>query len=70
MTRLIESVVEEAALDWLESLGWTVRHGPEIAPGELFAEREDYGAVVLKQRLWDALARLVRIPGTPYLTLA
>lgn len=30
-----ESVVEEAALDWLESLGWTVKQGAEIAPGEL-----------------------------------
>ncbi len=31
-----ESVVEDAALTWLEGLGWTVKHGPEIAPGELF----------------------------------
>lgn len=31
MARLIESVVEDAALAWLESLGYTVRHGPEIA---------------------------------------
>jgi type I restriction enzyme R subunit len=34
-----ESVVEDAALAWLESLGYTVKHGPEIAPGELFAEQ-------------------------------
>jgi putative transcriptional regulator len=34
-----ESVVEQAALAWLESLGWTVRHGLEIAPGEPGAER-------------------------------
>ena len=26
-----ESTVEDAALAWLESLGWTVRHGPDIA---------------------------------------
>ena len=30
-----ECVVEDAALAWLESLGYTVKHGPEIAPGEL-----------------------------------
>jgi type I restriction enzyme, R subunit len=53
-----ESVVEQAALAWLESLGWTVKHGPEIAPGELAAERTDFGQVVLAQRLQDALARL------------
>ena len=53
-----ESVVEDAALDWLRALGWHVAHGPEIAPGELIAERGDYGEVVLAQRLRDALARL------------
>jgi len=50
-----ESVVESAALAWLESLGWTVKHGPEIVPGELAAERADYGQVVLAQWLCDAL---------------
>lgn len=55
---LTESVVEQAALAWLGWLGWAVKHGPEIAPGELFAERGDYRQVVLKQRLRDALGRL------------
>jgi type I restriction enzyme R subunit len=53
-----ESIVEDAALAWLEGLGWTVKHGPEIAPGELAAERQDYGQVVLDDRLRQALARL------------
>jgi type I restriction enzyme R subunit len=53
-----ESVVEEAALAWLESLGYAVKHGPEIAPGELFAERGDYGQVILATRLREALVRL------------
>jgi type I restriction enzyme, R subunit len=53
-----ESVVEDAALAWLESFGWTVKHGPEIAPGELAAERADFGQVVLTQRLRDALTQL------------
>lgn len=34
-----ESIVEEAALAWFESLGWRIRHGPEIASGEPKAER-------------------------------
>lgn len=34
-----ESVVEDAALAWLESLGYTVKHGPEIGPGE--AKKEE-----------------------------
>ncbi|PTL36042.1 hypothetical protein CLG94_07020 [Candidatus Methylomirabilis limnetica] len=53
-----ESVVKQAALAWFESLGWRVTHGLEIAPGEAGAERNDYGQVVLAQRLRDALARL------------
>jgi len=53
-----ESVVERAALAWLEGVGWNVRHGAEIAPGETAAERDEYGRVVLAQRLRDALARL------------
>ena len=53
-----ESTVEQAALAWLESLGWAVRHGSEIALDGWFAERQDYREVVLAQRLRDALARL------------
>jgi type I restriction enzyme R subunit len=53
-----ESVVEDAALAWLESLGYAIKHGPEIGPGELFAERTDYGQVLLAERLRRALARL------------
>ena len=59
MTRAFtESVVEQAALAWLESIGWRVSHGPNIAPDTPGAERRDYGDVVLAQRLRDALARL------------
>ncbi|HNT77771.1 MAG TPA: type I restriction endonuclease, partial [Anaerolineae bacterium] len=53
-----ESVVEEAALAWLADLGYTILHGPDIAPGEPFAERDDYGQVVLVGRLRQALQRL------------
>jgi len=58
MSTFTESIVEQAALAWLESVGWSVRNGAEIAPGEPAAEREDYRQVVLAQRLRDALARL------------
>ena len=39
MTGFAESTVESAALAWLESLGWWVTHGLDIAPGEAGAER-------------------------------
>ena len=53
-----ESVVEQAALAWFESLGYTIKHGPEIGPGELFAERTGYGQVLLAGRLRQALTRI------------
>ena len=57
-----ESIVEDAALAWLDSLGYKVLHGPNIAAGEPFAERNDpnYRDVVLEQRLRQALVRLNR----------
>ncbi len=59
-TTITESVVEQAALAWLEGLGYEVLSGPEIAPGELAAERGDpgYRDVVLERRLRQALVRL------------
>jgi type I restriction enzyme, R subunit len=57
-TTFTESIVEDAALAWLESRGWGVTHGLEIAPGEAGAERADYAQVVLEARLRDALTRL------------
>ena len=35
MSRFTESVVEDAALAWLESLGYAVKHGPEIVSADL-----------------------------------
>ena len=58
MNPLTESTVEDAALAWLESLGWRIAHGPDIAPDSPGAERADYGEIVLEQRLRDSLARL------------
>jgi type I restriction enzyme R subunit len=58
-----ESIVEQAALAWLESLGWSAKNGPEIAPGEFSAERRDYGQVALDDRFRQALKRFN--PGFP-----
>jgi type I restriction enzyme R subunit len=57
-TTFTESIVEKAALTWLEVVGWQVRIGADIAPGEPAAERDAYVDVVLAQRLRDALAQL------------
>ena len=58
MTRISESDVEDAALAWLEAIGWNIAHGPDIAPDTPGAERTDYGEVVLERRLRDTLDQL------------
>jgi len=54
----IESILEEAALAWLESLGWQVVFGSSIAPEEPGAERLSYEQAFLSGRLREALQRL------------
>ena len=60
-----ESIVEDAALAWLDALGYEVLHGPDIAAGEPGAERSDpnYRDVRLDGRLRQSLLRLN--PGLP-----
>jgi type I restriction enzyme R subunit len=60
MSAFTESVVEDAALAWLEGLGYAVVSGPAIAAGEPVAERTDpgYRDVVLERRLRHALVGL------------
>jgi hypothetical protein len=68
-----ESVVEDTVLAWLESLGYAIKHGPEItragdtltpgsSPGQTLTlsqwERESYSEVILSTRLREALVRL------------
>jgi type I restriction enzyme R subunit len=55
---LNESIVEDAALEWLGQLGYSLGHGPHFAPGEPSAERHSFGDVVLAGRLRAAIARL------------
>lgn len=55
---LNESIVEDAALEWFEELGYAVGHGPHLAPGEATAERDSFSEVVLVGRLREAIRRL------------
>ncbi len=60
MAGFTESIVEQAALAWLEALGYEILHGPDIASGEPGAERNDpnYRDVILERRLLQAIERL------------
>ena len=58
LNTIYESDIEEAALEWLADLGYTVLHGSDIAPDTPDAERSSYNEVILTRRLQDAVARL------------
>lgn len=58
MSKFTESEVEEVALDWLAGLGYSIEHGPEIAPGEPVAERDNFDQVILEARLRASLGKL------------
>ena len=58
MVKLGESEVENAALGWLQELGYTVVHGPDISPEGSAQERGSYNEVLLLGRLYDAIERL------------
>ena len=48
MTRIpTESDLEELVLEYLNTEGWDLLYGPEIAPGEPASERTDYRDCVL-----------------------
>ena len=55
---IIESEVEQAALDILSAQGYSVVHGPDIAPDGLNPERQSYADVVLVGRLREAIDRI------------
>lgn len=55
---LNESIVEDAALGWFGGLGYSVEHGPHLAPGEPAAERDSFGETVLAGRLREAIRQL------------
>ncbi len=57
-TRFAESEVEKATLSWFENLGYAILYGPQIAPGEPFAERASYEEATLPQRLQESLTQL------------
>ena len=58
LNTIYESDIEETSLGWFADLGYTVLHGPDIAPDTPDAERSSYKEVILTRRLRDAIARL------------
>ena len=58
MSAFNESIVEDAALDYLRQLGYATAFGPDIAPGGAHAERASYEQIYLFDRLREAALRI------------
>ncbi len=58
MTKLNESTVEDAALEYLAHLGYQTAWGPNLAPGEMGEERTSFEQVYLHSRLRSAVRRI------------
>ncbi len=52
--RFTEDYVEQACLDWLEALGYSIMHGPDISPDGDKPERAAYDANILIERFKSA----------------
>lgn len=63
MAFLSEAAVEQALLDQLRALGYSIEREEDIGPDGRHPERESHDEVVLKQRFEDAVTRLN--PGLP-----
>ena len=53
-----ESHVEDAALSWLTELGYGTANGLDIGPDGTAPERENYGDVLLVERVRATIAKL------------
>jgi type I restriction enzyme R subunit len=55
---ITENIIEESAIEILQSQGWEYANGKEISPEGLFCERENYSQIVLVNRLRNAIAKI------------
>lgn len=58
MKPITENIIEESAIEILQSHGWEYANGKEISPEGLFCERENYSQIVLVNRLRNAIAKI------------
>ena len=55
---ITEDQLEQLSLDWFRETGWDYANVMNISPDGDDSERDDYRAVLLKDRLAEAVARL------------
>ena len=52
------SLTEQPVLEWLQELGYDYELGPDLAPGQITSERENFRDVILTGRLNRSIRRL------------
>ena len=55
---ITENIIEESAIEILQSQGWEYANGKEISPEGLFCERENFQQIVLIDRLRKSIAKI------------
>lgn len=58
MKPITENIIEQSAIEILQSQGWEYANGKEISPEGLFCERESFSQIVLLNRLRTAIANI------------
>ena len=58
MKAITENIIEESAIELLQSQGWEYANGRELSPEGLFCERENYQQIILTNRLRNAIAKI------------
>ncbi len=58
MKPITENIIEESAIELLQSQGWEYANGKEISPEGMFCERENYQQIILTSRLRKAIAQI------------
>ena len=56
--RFTEDHVEQACLDWLKELGYSILHGPDISPDGDNPERAAYDVTILIDRFKTAFKKI------------
>lgn len=58
MKPITENIIEQSAIEILQSQGWEYANGKEISPEGLFCERENFSQIVLLNRLRTAISKI------------
>ena len=53
-----QNLTEQPVIEWLKEMGYDYEFGPDLAPGQILGEREDFHEVVLIGRLKRSIRRL------------